>query len=133
MVPARPLDEPGFGRWCPFGGRVLPELFSARRGSVRRGHHQVVESFLPVSGTVNEAITETLLTSEKLVKQLQPWRKASPSAKKGGQLKQNYDRWGFLYGATAGGSEDWYITGQIDCYVTQNGRLCPQIESPIPR
>jgi FAD/FMN-containing dehydrogenase len=39
-------------------------------------------------------------------------------------LKQQYDPHGILYAPTAVGSEDWYITGQIDYYPTQNGRLC---------
>jgi len=39
-------------------------------------------------------------------------------------LKQQYDPWGLLYAPTAVGSEDWYITGQIPYYPTQNGRLC---------
>lgn len=40
------------------------------------------------------------------------------------KLKQQYDPHGILYAATAVGSEDWYITGQIDYYPTQNGMLC---------
>ncbi|ORY64944.1 uncharacterized protein BCR38DRAFT_484417 [Pseudomassariella vexata] len=39
-------------------------------------------------------------------------------------LKQRYDPWGLLYADTAVGSEDWYITDQIDYFPTQNGRLC---------
>ncbi|WYZ38097.1 hypothetical protein EsH8_III_000011 [Colletotrichum jinshuiense] len=97
-----------------------------------------------------EATPEDIATaSKKLFEQLQPWREASPGA--GAylneadinepnlqqayygnnydylyQLKQKYDPWGVLYAATAVGSEDWYITGQIDYYPTQNGRLCPK-------
>lgn len=41
------------------------------------------------------------------------------------KLKQKYDPWSLLYAPTAVGSEDWYITGQIPYYPTQNGRLCP--------
>lgn len=39
-------------------------------------------------------------------------------------MKQQYDPWGLLYAITAVGSEDWYVTGQIPYYPTQNGRLC---------
>ncbi|KAK9423322.1 hypothetical protein SUNI508_04216 [Seiridium unicorne] len=41
------------------------------------------------------------------------------------QLKKKYDPWGLLYAAQSVGSEDWYVTGQIEYYPTQNGRLCP--------
>jgi len=40
------------------------------------------------------------------------------------KLKQKYDPTGLFYAPTAVGSEDWYITGQIPYYPTQNGRLC---------
>jgi len=40
------------------------------------------------------------------------------------QLKQRYDPTGLLYAHQAVGSEDWYVTGQIPYYPTQNGRLC---------
>lgn len=91
---------------------------------------------------------EIAAASKKLVEMMQPWREASPGA--GAylneadinepnwqqafygsnyeylyQLKQKYDPWGLLYAPTAVGSEDWYITDQIDYYPTQNGRLCP--------
>ena len=39
-------------------------------------------------------------------------------------LKQKLDPWGLFYAPTGVGSEDWYITGQIDGLPTQNGRLC---------
>ncbi|KAK3314818.1 hypothetical protein B0H66DRAFT_535705 [Apodospora peruviana] len=39
-------------------------------------------------------------------------------------LKQKYDPTGLFYAPTAVGSEDWYITGQIPYFPTQNGRLC---------
>ncbi|TPX14044.1 uncharacterized protein E0L32_000438 [Thyridium curvatum] len=39
-------------------------------------------------------------------------------------LKQQYDPWGLFYAPTAVGSEDWYVSDQIDFYPTQNGRLC---------
>ncbi|OLN87816.1 putative FAD-linked oxidoreductase-like protein 1, partial [Colletotrichum chlorophyti] len=92
---------------------------------------------------------EIAAANRKLVELLQPWREASPGA--GAylneadinepdwqqafygsnygylyQLKQKYDPWGLLYAPTAVGAEDWYITGQIDYYPTQNGRLCPK-------
>ncbi|KAK0656943.1 isoamyl alcohol oxidase-like protein [Cercophora newfieldiana] len=40
------------------------------------------------------------------------------------KLKQKYDPTGLFYAPTAVGSEDWYITGQIPYYPTQNGKLC---------
>ncbi|KAF9876628.1 FAD binding domain protein [Colletotrichum karsti] len=97
-----------------------------------------------------EATPEDIAAASKnLVELLQPWREASPGAGTylneadinepdwqqafyGSnyeylyQLKQKYDPWGVLYAATAVGSEDWYITDQIDYYPTQNGRLCPK-------
>lgn len=39
-------------------------------------------------------------------------------------LKQRYDPHGVFYTPTGVGSEDWYITDQIDYITTQNGRLC---------
>ncbi|KAK3346060.1 hypothetical protein B0T25DRAFT_267723 [Lasiosphaeria hispida] len=39
-------------------------------------------------------------------------------------LKKKYDPTGLFYAPTAVGSEDWYITGQIPYYPTQNGKLC---------
>lgn len=82
-----------------------------------------------------------------LVELLQPWRDVSPGA--GAymneadvnepdwqqafygdnygylyELKQRYDPWGLFYAPTAVGSEDWYITGQLEYYPTQNGQLC---------
>ncbi|KAI2624613.1 FAD-binding domain-containing protein [Hypomontagnella submonticulosa] len=97
-----------------------------------------------------EATPQDIATANKnLVEMMQPWRDASPGA--GAylneadinepnwqqafygsnynylyQLKQKYDPWGLLWAPTAVGSEDWYITGQIDYYPTQNGKLCPK-------
>ncbi|KAI1381268.1 FAD-binding domain-containing protein [Hypoxylon crocopeplum] len=87
--------------------------------------------------------------NKNLVDMMQPWRDASPGA--GAylneadinepnwqqafygsnyaylyQLKQKYDPWGLMWAPTAVGSEDWYVTGQIDYYPTQNGKLCPK-------
>ncbi|KAI4866571.1 FAD-binding domain-containing protein [Hypoxylon rubiginosum] len=87
--------------------------------------------------------------NKNLVKMMQSWRDASPGA--GAylneadinepdwqqafygsnyaylyQLKQKYDPWGLMWAPTAVGSEDWYITGQVDYYPTQNGKLCPK-------
>ncbi|KAI0174399.1 hypothetical protein BJ166DRAFT_561931 [Pestalotiopsis sp. NC0098] len=85
--------------------------------------------------------------NEELVERLQPWREIAPT---GGAymneadanepnwqrtfwgenygylygLKQKYDPTGVLYAHEAVGSEDWYITDQLDFYPTQNGRLC---------
>jgi hypothetical protein len=39
-------------------------------------------------------------------------------------LKQKYDPTGLFYAPTAVGSEDWYVTGQLPYFPTQNGRLC---------
>lgn len=39
-------------------------------------------------------------------------------------LKQQYDPTGLFYAATAVGSEDWEVTGQLPWIPTQNGRLC---------
>lgn len=86
--------------------------------------------------------------SQNLTMSLNPWRAASPGSgaymneadinepdfeqsfygsyyPRLYQLKQQYDPWGLLYAITAVGSENWYITGQIPWYPTQNGRLCP--------
>jgi len=41
------------------------------------------------------------------------------------ELKQKVDPWGVLYAAGAVGSEDWYVTDQIEHFPTANGRLCP--------
>ncbi|KAB5554614.1 hypothetical protein GE09DRAFT_133527 [Coniochaeta sp. 2T2.1] len=41
-------------------------------------------------------------------------------------LKQKYDPTGLFYAHTGVGSEDWYVTGQVDSIPTQNGRLCPR-------
>ncbi|EFX03801.1 FAD-binding domain containing protein [Grosmannia clavigera kw1407] len=38
-------------------------------------------------------------------------------------LKQALDPWGLFYAPTGVGSENWYITGQIEGLPTQNGRL----------
>lgn len=87
--------------------------------------------------------------NRRLTEQLQIWRDVSPGAgaymseadvnEPGFQhsfygdnyerlyaLKQEVDPWGLLYAPTAVGSEDWYVTGQIEYYPTQNGRLCPK-------
>ncbi|KAI5864003.1 FAD-binding domain-containing protein [Durotheca rogersii] len=97
-----------------------------------------------------EATPQEIATANKnLVETMQPWREASPNsgaylneadinepnwqqAFYGShyaylyQLKQKYDPWGLLWAPTAVGSEDWYVTGQIDYYPTQNGKLCPK-------
>ena len=39
-------------------------------------------------------------------------------------IKQQVDPWGLFYGPNNVGSEDWYITGQIEGLPTQNGQLC---------
>lgn len=49
-------------------------------------------------------------------------------------LKQKYDPTGLLYTPTGVGSENWYITGQVDAIPTQNGRLCPiSFKSRFPK
>lgn len=40
-------------------------------------------------------------------------------------LKQRYDPRSLFYAPTGVGSENWYITDQVDGLPTQNGRLCP--------
>lgn len=40
-------------------------------------------------------------------------------------LKQKVDPTGLFYANKAVGSENWYITNQLDGLPTQNGRLCP--------
>jgi hypothetical protein len=44
------------------------------------------------------------------------------------RLKQKYDPTGLFYAPTAVGSEDWYVTGQVEWLPTQNGRLCRKPE-----
>ncbi|KFY18141.1 hypothetical protein V492_00121 [Pseudogymnoascus sp. VKM F-4246] len=39
-------------------------------------------------------------------------------------LKKKIDPYGLFYAPTAVGSEDWYVTDQIEWLPTQNGRLC---------
>ncbi|OBT52948.1 hypothetical protein VE04_06719 [Pseudogymnoascus sp. 24MN13] len=39
-------------------------------------------------------------------------------------LKKKMDPYGLFYAPTAVGSEDWYVTDQIEWLPTQNGRLC---------
>ena len=39
-------------------------------------------------------------------------------------LKNKLDPYGLFYAPTAVGSEDWYVTDQIEWLPTQNGRLC---------
>ncbi|KAI1388551.1 FAD-binding domain-containing protein [Hypoxylon trugodes] len=97
-----------------------------------------------------EATPEDIAAANKnLADMLQPWRDATPGSGaylneadinennfQGAfygsnyaylyQLKQKYDPWGLLWAPTAVGSEDWYVTGQIDYYPTQNGKLCPK-------
>ncbi|KAH8667106.1 hypothetical protein BX600DRAFT_436471 [Xylariales sp. PMI_506] len=105
--------------------------------------------FLMSSATwTQNATAEDIATANKdLVAALQPWRDASPGS---GtylneadinepdwqqafygvnyaylyKLKQEYDPWGLFYASTAVGAENWYITGQLPYYPTQNGRLC---------
>ncbi|KAM5350689.1 hypothetical protein ACJ41O_007194 [Fusarium nematophilum] len=78
---------------------------------------------------------------------MQPWRDAAPNsgayASEGDvtepgfqksfygskytrlyQIKQKYDPWGLFYAQVGVGSENWYVTGQIEGLPTQNGRLC---------
>ncbi|KAI1652288.1 FAD-binding domain-containing protein [Daldinia loculata] len=97
-----------------------------------------------------EATAQDIAAANKnLVEMMQPWRDASPDsgaylneadinepnwqqAFYGSnyaylyQLKQQYDPWGLLWAPTAVGSEDWYVTDQIEYYPTQNGKLCPK-------
>lgn len=40
-------------------------------------------------------------------------------------LKQKVDPWGVLYATGAVGSEDWFVTDQIEYFPMANGRLCP--------
>lgn len=105
--------------------------------------------FAMTSATYNTTATpEDIAAANKdLVELLQPWRDASPGAgtymneadinEPNWQqaffgdnygylydLKQRYDPWGVFYAQTAVGSEDWYITGQLEYYPTQNGQLC---------
>lgn len=40
------------------------------------------------------------------------------------RFKRRIDPTGLLYANRAVGSEDWYVTGQLDGLPTQNGRLC---------
>ncbi|KAK7712510.1 hypothetical protein SLS64_004894 [Diaporthe eres] len=40
-------------------------------------------------------------------------------------LKQKVDPWGVFYATGAVGSEDWYVTDQIEYFPMANGRLCP--------
>ncbi|KAL1884062.1 hypothetical protein Daus18300_000171 [Diaporthe australafricana] len=102
-----------------------------------------------VSASFNTSATpeDIAAANRDLVGLLQPWRDVSPGAgaymneadinEPGWQqafygsnyeylyeLKQRYDPWGLLYAPTAVGSEDWYITGQLEYYPTQNGQLC---------
>jgi FAD/FMN-containing dehydrogenase len=39
-------------------------------------------------------------------------------------LKKKYDPTGLFYAPTAVGSEEWYVTDQLEWIPTQNGRLC---------
>ncbi|KAF3018446.1 hypothetical protein E8E14_006015 [Neopestalotiopsis sp. 37M] len=95
----------------------------------------------------NTTAPEIAAANQELVERLQPWREIAPN---GGAylneadanepnwqrtfwgdnydflygLKQKYDPTGVLYAHSAVGSENWYITDQLDYYPTQNGRLC---------
>ncbi len=109
----------------------------------------LMHALLGVTWTREATPQDIADANRRLVEWMQPWRDASPDA--GAYLneadinepdwqqafygsnydylywlKQKYDPWGLLYAPTAVGSEDWYITGQIDYYPTQNGRLCPR-------
>lgn len=109
----------------------------------------LMHALLGVSWTQESSAQEIADANRQLVEWMQPWREASPGAGAyvneadinepdwqqafyGANydylygLKQRYDPWGVLYAPTAVGSEDWYVTGQIDYYPTQNGRLCPR-------
>lgn len=105
--------------------------------------HILLGAAWPQTATPGDIAT----ASRVLVEQLQTWRDVSPGS--GAYLneadinepdfqqafygsnyprlyamKQQYDPWGLLYAITAVSSEDWYVTGQIPYYPTQNGRLC---------
>ncbi|KAG8165509.1 hypothetical protein KVR01_004061 [Diaporthe batatas] len=41
------------------------------------------------------------------------------------ELKREVDPWGVFYATGAVGSEDWFVTGQLDYFPTADGRLCP--------
>lgn len=106
--------------------------------------------FLMLGGSwsQNATVDDIVAANKELVEALQPWREASPDSgtylseadinepnlietfygeyyDQLYSLKQQYDPWGVLYATTAVGAEDWYITGQVEYYPTQNGRLCP--------
>lgn len=98
--------------------------------------------------TTGEAGVEAVVAQgERLVRLMKLWRDVTPGAgaymNEGdinepdfqqayygegyGELyaiKQKYDPTGTFYAATAVGSEDWFVTGQVEWYPTSNGRLC---------
>lgn len=106
--------------------------------------------FAMMADPMPTGVTDLALNVQKaknLIRLMQLWRDVSPGA--GGYLnegdinepdfqqafygdgyprlyalKQQYDPTGTFYAATAVGSEDWYVTGQVDYYPTSNGRLC---------
>ncbi|KAI2606605.1 FAD-binding domain-containing protein [Hypoxylon sp. NC1633] len=109
----------------------------------------LVHALLGVTWSQEATAADIAAANKKLVDMMQPWRDVSPGA--GAylneadinepnwqqayygsnynylyQLKQKYDPWGMMWAPTAVGSEDWYVTGQIAYYPTQNGKLCPQ-------
>ncbi|KAI1099486.1 FAD-binding domain-containing protein [Jackrogersella minutella] len=108
----------------------------------------VLHALLGATWSQQATPADIAAANKNLVEMMQPWRDASPNA--GAylneadinepnwqqafygsnyaylyQLKQKYDPWGLLWAPTAVGSEDWYVTGQIDYYPTQDGKLCP--------
>jgi hypothetical protein len=95
------------------------------------------------------ASVETIVEkSEELLRLMEHWREVTPGAgsylnegdinepgfrqafygEEGYErlygIKRRYDPTGTFYAATGVGSEDWYVTGQVELYPTSNGRLC---------
>lgn len=63
----------------------------------------------------------------KLISWSQDWQQSfygNDTYKRLLALKQKIDPTGLFYAHKGVGSEDWYVTGQLEGLPTQNGRLC---------
>lgn len=104
-------------------------------------------AMLGATWSENATSADIAAANRRLTQQLQTWRDVSPGSgaymseadinepdfqqsfygehyERLYALKQEVDPWGLFYAPTAVGSEDWYVTGQMEWFPTQNGRLC---------
>jgi len=145
----RQTIEAGNGRMQAFALKAAP---NARVSQANAAHpawrDTVLFAMMANSWGTENATVETVVTKcKQLVERMQPWRDVTPGAgsylnegdinepafqqafygdnyERLYKIKQRYDPTGTFYAATAVGSEDWEVEGQIPFYPTTNGRLC---------